>query len=216
MHDNICLVRDLWDVCEIQQQYPGLFFIDQEKAFDSVNHEYLFYILKQFGFVSSFISCVTLLYNHIFSLIKVNDGLCLPLRIGRGIRQGCPLSGILYSLCMESLLIRLRSSLMGFPVTPSEEPVIVSAYADDVCVAVRSNNDITMLFECLHVYSQACTTQINWSKCKAVWVGCTPPSGLPTPRINLTWVKEGVKYLSVYLGTPGLVKKELGWFAPQN
>ena len=58
MHDNICLVRDLWDVCEIQQQYPGLFFIDQEKAFDSVNHEYLFYILKKFGFGPSFISCV--------------------------------------------------------------------------------------------------------------------------------------------------------------
>ena len=25
MHDNICLVRDSWDVCEIQQQYTGLF-----------------------------------------------------------------------------------------------------------------------------------------------------------------------------------------------
>ena len=122
-------------------------------------------------------------------MIKVNDGLCLPLRIGRGIQQGCPLSGILYSLCIEPLLIRLRSSLMGFPVTPSEEPIIVSAYADDVCVAVCNNNDITMLFECLHVYSQACTTQINWSKCKAVLVGYTPPSSLPTLPMNLTWAK---------------------------
>ena len=92
-------------------------------------------------------------------------------------------------------------------MTPSEESVIVSAYADDVCVAVGNNNDITMLFECLHVYSQPCTTQINWSKCKAVWVSCTSPSGLPTPPMNLTGVEESVKYLGVYLGTPGSVKR---------
>ena len=64
-----------------------------------------------------------------------------------------------------------------------------------------------MLFECLHVYSQACTTQINWSKCKAVWVGCTPPSGIPTLAMSLSWVKEGVEYLGVYLGSPGFVKR---------
>ena len=61
MHDNFCWVRDLWDVCEIQQQYTGLFFIDQVKAFDSVHHEYFFYILKLFGFGPSLISFVTLL-----------------------------------------------------------------------------------------------------------------------------------------------------------
>ena len=102
-------------------------FLLIRKRLLTLNHEYLFYILKQFGFGPSCISCVTLLYNHIFSLIKVNDGLCLPLWIGSGIQQGCPLSGILYSLCIEPLLICLRSSLMGFPVTPSEDPIIVSA-----------------------------------------------------------------------------------------
>jgi len=53
----------------------------------------------------------------------------------------------------------------------------------------------------------ACTTTINWSKCKALWIGHTPAVGLPHLPRNLQWEKEGIRYLSVYIGTPAFMAK---------
>ncbi len=47
------------------------------------------------------------------SLLKVNGDLCAPFRVFRGIRQGCALSGMLYSLAIEPLLRKFRVELKG-------------------------------------------------------------------------------------------------------
>jgi len=125
--------------------------------------------------------------------------------VGRGVRQGCLLLGLLYSLYIEPLHIRLCASLLGFPVMPTERPIVISAYADDVCVVVRNSDDVTMLLNDLEKFSSACTTTINWSKCKALWIGHTPAVGLPHLPRNLQWEKEGIRYLGVYIGTPAFM-----------
>ena len=96
----------------------------------------MFQVLQKFGLGEKFIGFVKLLYNNISSLCKVNDGLCPPDQVQRGVRQGCPLSGLLFSLSLEPLLINLRNSLSGFVPSPEEHPIVVSAYADDVCVII--------------------------------------------------------------------------------
>lgn len=86
----------------------GLMSLDQEKAFDRVDHLYLFHVLKCFGFGDVFISWIKLLYNGSLSMIKIGGGLSVPVKIQKGIRQGCPMSGQLYSLAIEPLLCMLR------------------------------------------------------------------------------------------------------------
>jgi len=68
--------------------------LDQEKAFERVNHAYLFDLLKAFGFGDVFISWVNFLAEF---MIKVAGGLSIPNKVQREIRQGCPLSQQLYS-----------------------------------------------------------------------------------------------------------------------
>lgn len=83
----------------------GLLSLDQEKAFDRVDHNYLFNILKAFGFGESFINWVKLLYKDAACIVKVGGGLSCPILVTRGIRQSCPLSGQLYSLAIEPLFL---------------------------------------------------------------------------------------------------------------
>ena len=77
-------------------------------------------------------------------MVKVGGGLSKPIQVQRGIRQGCPLSGQLYSLAIELLLCELRSKRKGFhlPTSSDSMPLMVSAYADDVNIFVTNQADV--------------------------------------------------------------------------
>ncbi len=119
--DNLFFLRDVIDYGCINDSDLGILSIDQEKAFDRVDHDYLFKVLKSFGFGDQFISYVKLLYFDVSVLIKVGGGISAPVTVTRGIRQGCPLSGQLYSLAIEPLLCKLRRNLAGFSVAGVKE-----------------------------------------------------------------------------------------------
>lgn len=91
----------------------GLISIDQEKAFDRVEHQYLWKTLNAFGFGPGFIGVIKVLYRDTESMLKINGGLSAPFKVNRGIRQGCALSGMLYSLAIEPLLNKLCSKIEG-------------------------------------------------------------------------------------------------------
>lgn len=82
--------------------------LDFEKAFDRVEHRYLFDVLKSFGFGENFIKWVRILYKGAVTRIKCNGFLTKSFRITRSIRQGCPLSALLYSLVAEPLGLAIK------------------------------------------------------------------------------------------------------------
>lgn len=112
--DNVFLVRDIIDIWKSEVSINvGILPLDQEKAFDRVGHSYLFSALKAFGFGDAFLRRISLLYNGARCTVKTRSGLSQPVPVQRGIRQGCPISGQLYSLAVEPLLCRLRERLSG-------------------------------------------------------------------------------------------------------
>jgi len=106
-----------------------------------VDHFFLFSTLRAFGFGEGFISLVGLLYNEVFCVVKVGGGLSCPVKIQRGIRQGCPISGQLYSVAIEPLLHKVRSTLTGIllPGLSHRPPLVVSAYANDLIFFYHSS-----------------------------------------------------------------------------
>ncbi len=112
--DNHFLVRDVMDLANASNEDVGFLSIDHEKAFDKVDHLYLFETLNAFGFGEIFISWIKLLYTGASVLLKVGGGLSYPVLVHRGIRQGCPLSGQLYALAIEPLLYNLGRNCRGF------------------------------------------------------------------------------------------------------
>uniref|UniRef100_A0A674PB36 Reverse transcriptase domain-containing protein n=1 Tax=Takifugu rubripes TaxID=31033 RepID=A0A674PB36_TAKRU len=124
--DNLFLMRDLFHLCKLYDIDVGVISLDQEKAFDRVDHKFLFSTLRAFGFGDVFLSLLSLLYRDACCLVKVGGGLSCPVSVQRGIRQGCPISGQLYSLAIEPLLNNLRTRLSGLllPGLP-ERPQLV-------------------------------------------------------------------------------------------
>lgn len=154
----------------------GLVSIDQEKALDRIEHQYLWQTLAGFGF------------NH------------------GGVRQGCSLSDMLYSIAIQPLLHRLRQKLTGVSVPACPVSFKMSAYADYVIVFVNSQKDIDVLTDTVKSFGFISSARVNWAKSEAVMVGERLGERLSLPA-ELTWRKGGLRYLGVFLGDETTVKK---------
>ena len=60
IHDNVHMMRDAISFANSTNCPLSILSLDQQKAFDRINHDYLYMVLKSFGFSEYFISCVKL------------------------------------------------------------------------------------------------------------------------------------------------------------
>ncbi|KAJ3592512.1 hypothetical protein NHX12_007639, partial [Muraenolepis orangiensis] len=73
MVDNVHLIRDVLEVSSSLGINTGLISLDQEKAFDRVEHSFLWKVMEKFGFSAGFIAKIKVLYNKIESVLKFNE-----------------------------------------------------------------------------------------------------------------------------------------------
>ena len=90
------MIQDIIEI-KLRQNTPGiLLFIDFEKAFDSLEWNFMIKSLQHFNFGNQFINWVKTIYKNISSCI-INHGTTTPyFNISRGVCQGDPLSGYLF------------------------------------------------------------------------------------------------------------------------
>lgn len=90
--------------------------LDAAKAFDSVEWPFLWAVLEKLGFGPVFISWIKLFYTLPKARLLVNGQQSASFTLGRGTRQGCPMSPLLFALAVEPLaaMIRLHDGIRGF------------------------------------------------------------------------------------------------------
>ncbi|CAM2105361.1 unnamed protein product [Caretta caretta] len=188
--DNLFLVRDLLEL----GRRDGLSFarlsLDQEKAFDRVDHGYLLSTLQAFGFGPQFVSFLRVLYASAECLVRLNWTLTEPVSFGRGVRQGCPLSGQLYALAIEPFLCLLRRRMTGLVLREPELRLVLSAYADDVLLVVQDPGDLARVEACQAIYSAASSARVNWVKSSGLAVGDWRQETHTDPTAEDSWHLE--------------------------
>jgi len=90
--NNVRLVLDILDYSELIKDNGFILFLNFYKAFDSVEHQFIFDTLKKFDFGTYFSTGFKTLYNKGNCFIKLLNGTSPRFDITRGIRQGCPVS----------------------------------------------------------------------------------------------------------------------------
>ena len=199
--ENVVLLRDIVDITSELNLPAAILSLDQEKAFDRVDWNFMFLCLERMGFGQSFVRWVRLLYTRARCSILV-DGYTSPVFYpSRGVRQGCPLSPLLYVLTMEVLAANLRahSDIVGIclPNSPSPLPV-VSLYADDTSAIVISDSGIKAVFDVYSLFEKASGSRLNLGKCKGLWLGSW--RGRSDSPVAIEWVSTMIKILGIYIG----------------
>jgi len=199
IHDNLHLVRNVIDYCNDKKIPGAIISYDQAKAFDRVSHDYLFRVLKAYGFGVSFINWVTLLYTDVYSSVLVNGYVTGSFKIERAVRQGCPLSALLYVLTLEPVLCAIRCDhrINGLRPPGSNDQVKVSVYADDTHSIVTDLRSINSTLEWFTLYGQASGAKLNIEKCQGLWLGPWKSQG--DKPFDFTW-SVTAKIFGVYFG----------------
>ena len=143
--------------------------VDFQRAFDSVSHEFLFICLNQLGLPGSIQNLIKAIYGNSFSQVIVNGHLTAKFPLRRGVRQGCPLSMLLFSIVAEPLIRRITQKISGLEINGIK--MICRAYADDIFILLSKPNDFPALAELLQKYHAASGTKTNWSKSKYLPLG---------------------------------------------
>lgn len=187
---NLAMIRDLIEYAERADLPLAILSLDQEKAFDRVDWGFLQKILIKFGFGNSFRKWISLFYSNVESAVVINGWTSSFFQPSRGVRQGCPLSPLLYVLSIEALACAIRSSpiITGVTLPGSGQAFKCSGYADDTSVAVTTDASIDGVFTVYGQYEQASGAKLNRGKSKGIWLGAWKDR-TDTPY-GIKWVKH--------------------------
>ena len=117
-------------------------FIDYTKAFDCVDHNKLWEILKEMG-IPDHLTC--LLYAGQEAAVITRHGKTDSFQIGKGVCQGCILSPCLFNLYAEYIMRNARLDEAQAGIKIAERNINNLRYADDTILMGESNEKLKSL-----------------------------------------------------------------------
>ncbi|CAK0884647.1 unnamed protein product [Prorocentrum cordatum] len=165
MLDNIVEVDSnltIWSaMCGCKNAGSALF--DLKAAFPSIHHMFIWACLRALGIPEFVIAAIIALYKDCVMYIVFAGSRKHFILVERGVKQGCPLSGIIFSICFDPVVRRLKEIAYRIPV-------VLNAFADDL--SVTSSDLIGVLPQLLRLLCQAGLGSgliLNLSKCQLIF-----------------------------------------------
>ncbi|RXN13427.1 reverse transcriptase [Labeo rohita] len=156
------------------------------------------------GFPERFIAWVGLLYKGLVSKILVNGHLSKAVNIYSGVRQGCPLSPLLYVACIEPLAQILRSDkwIKGLDVPGTGGLTATCAlYMDDVTLLATDVLSVRSALDLTDWYGRASGAKLNRNKSEAQLFG--PWDRVDIGRLDIDFKETNFKILGVKFDKEG-------------
>ena len=149
--NNVRLIDDVISYMQRHKKSGIILFLDLEKAFDKVNRDFLYRVLEKFEFGDKFISYIKVLYSNAHSCIMNNNWQSVYFPLKRGLRQGCPISALLFILVIEVLAIDLKQcqKIKGIDLMGDTETVEIkiSQFADDTTIFIADEQSLNTVME---------------------------------------------------------------------
>ena len=181
-------------------------FVDLEKAFDRVPRGILWGVLREYGVRGPLLRAVRSLYARSRSLVRIagSKSDLFPVRVG--LRQGCPLSPVLFIIYMDRIS---RRSQGPEGVRFGDHRISSLLFADDVVLLASSNLDLQHALGRFAAECEAAGMRISTSKSEAMVldrkkVVCPlRVGGEVLPQV------EEFKYLGVLFTSGGKMEREI-------
>ena len=195
--ENTRLIADIIEYSIIYKKTGILLLIDFEKAFDTISWKFLYKVLKKFNFGPSFIEWINIFYKRIFSCVLNNGYASENFNITRGIRQGDPISALLFLPVAEilALLIRNNVNIKGYVIQDME--LKLCQLADDTTLFIQDNNSLREVLKIFEEFYRYAGLKLNKTKTVAIIVW-NDGSIYKDPSIGILWSDKPFKTLGIW------------------
>ena len=144
-------------ITSLTQPDGACVLLDFASAFPSISQEFLFEVLRHIGLPRNSLNLLTSLYSNSFCEVKQGNTTVPGFSLQTGVRQGCPLSPLLYATVAEIMLDKIEQQCPG---------TLTRCYADDTALVVNNFWDEAPILENLfREFSQISGLHLNLRKC---------------------------------------------------
>ena len=169
---NICWIME--KAREFQKNI-SFCFIDYVKAFDCVDHNKLWKILKEMGIPDHLICLLRNLYASQKATVRTGHGTTDWFQIGKGVRQGCILSPCLFNLYAEHIMRNAGLDEAKAGIKTAKKNVNNLRYADDTILMAESEEELKSLLMKVKEKSEKAGLKLNIQKTKIMASGPITP-----------------------------------------
>ena len=176
----------------------GIVALDFNKAFDKVNREYLMEMIGRLPLDCQTKNIINKTYEETIALINIRGSFSIPFKTETGVRQGCPMSALMFNLAIEPLLQRIQNTNF---IKSSQETKSI-AFADDISICMYTSS-IGNLFAILKDFADMSDLTVNINKSKMITAGKL----YKEEKWKLQKVKRA-KILGLYINVGGKLDNE--------
>ena len=204
--DHIRIIDDIINLAD-KFDLPGyIVSLDFAKAFDSINKDAILHALKYFNFGNYLINCVDTIMKNSESCVSNNGWLSSFFEVNKGVRQGCPISPLLFIIAVELLAIKIRSNknIKGLTFKNNgivTEPQKILQYCDDTTLLLNSTDELLEALKDIDEFRKISGLTLNIGKSIGFGIGASKDiRGNPG---NIQWKnkKENTKILGIYFNS---------------
>jgi hypothetical protein len=204
IQDNILTLKLVQEKVIREKKPIAMLQIDFKKAYDRVDHHYIWEFMRKFGFAEEYIELVQGLVEGGTAKVHFNGLFTGRFQLARGVRQGCPLAPLLYSLITQPLdtLLKERTSaglIQGINIQ-AEQQLVCQLFEDNTGIFFEAMEaSFRSVMEVLHDFELISGAKVNLEKSKLIQLdnGEQPEWFV---RSGCTVVGDG--QLITYLGCP--------------
>jgi len=175
--DQISNIHWIMEKAKEFQKNVYFCFIDSAKAFDCVDHNKLWKILKEMG-IPDHLTC---LLRNLFAgqevTVRTGHGTTDWFQIGNRVRQGCILSPCLFNLYVEYIMRNagLEEAQAGIKI--SGRNINNFTYADDITLMAESEEELKSLLMKVKEESEKVGLKLNIQSVQ--WLSCVRLFAIP-------------------------------------
>ena len=169
-----------------------LLFVDFERAFDTLDHNRMWTTLENYGIPTKILNIIQELYRDVTCRVVHNGECGRKINVGAGVKQGCILSPLLFTIVIDWVMKQVTKTPRGIPWTLSERLEDLD-FADDICLLTQRESDMREKLRLLVHYGAQVGLKINVAKTKLMRFdpqSKQPPSHLSLESTNIEEVDE--------------------------